>query len=526
VTTTSNGTRPHLNAVPHPDEPPPEDGIDTRPPPNDVPAEQAVLGAMMLSRQAILDALEVLQPHDFYRPPHEWIWDAIITMHTAGDPVDAVTVSDHLTSTGQLAKIGGAPYLHTLISTVPVAANAGHYARIVADRAANRRLVEAGTRIAQLGYATNGGNVADLQHAATQTLERATTGQPTGGGTASTWQPVDLTPFLYGEQIATVAPSLLARSDGAHLIYPGAVHSISGEPGSGKSWVAVLACLQEITEAHPVAYLDFEDRAARVTSRLLEAGGHPAQIEAHFRYLRPETALTAGTVAHLVAAVQGCSLVVIDGITEAMGMHGLSLLDNEDVARFIALLPRRIANLGPAVLQIDHVVKNSEARGRWAIGGQHKLAAIDGCAFKAEIVEKFGRGKRGQTRIVLDKDREGHVEEIATGGAVATLTLDSTPDERHDAGQLRMYLDPPAPEPADEDGGFRPTHLMARVSRYVEINPAATGKQIEEVVSGKAQYVRQAIRSLVQEGHLRVETGPRGARLYYSTGRYTDTPEP
>jgi hypothetical protein len=207
VTTTSNGTRPHLNAVPHPDEPPPEDGIDTRPPPNDVPAEQAVLGAMMLSRQAILDALEILQPHDFYRPPHEWIWDAIITMHTAGDPVDAVTVSDHLTSTGQLAKIGGAPYLHTLISTVPVAANAGHYARIVADRAANRRLVEAGTRIAQLGYATNGGNVADLQHAATQTLERATTGQPAGGGTASTWQPVDLTPFLYGEQIATVAPS-------------------------------------------------------------------------------------------------------------------------------------------------------------------------------------------------------------------------------------------------------------------------------------------------------------------------------
>jgi replicative DNA helicase len=132
VTTPTNGTRPHLAPVPQ--EPPPEDGIDTRPPPNDVPAEQAVLGAMMLSRQAILDAVEILQPHDFYRPPHEWIWDAIITMHTAGDPVDAVTVSDHLTSTGQLAKVGGAPYLHTLISTVPVAANAGHRQHVAARR--------------------------------------------------------------------------------------------------------------------------------------------------------------------------------------------------------------------------------------------------------------------------------------------------------------------------------------------------------------------------------------------------------
>lgn len=514
-----------LEVVPYPEPPAGDDGDDYgRTPPNDIGAEQAVLGAMMLSKAAIDDATAILQPHDFYRPSHERIWDAITTLRDQDAPVDAVTVSGYLTDRGELAKVGGAPYLHDLITTVPTAANAGYYAHIVAKRAANRRLVEAGTRIVQLGYAGIDGDVEDLKQAATKTLERATSGLPAAGGTPSSWQPVDLAPFLYGAELATIPPSLLARSDGACLLYAGATHSISGEPGSGKSWFAVLACLQLIAGGRDVAYIDFEDRAARVTARLLEAGAVPAQIEQHFRYLRPETALSAGTVAHLTSAVEGCALVVIDGITEAMSLHGMSPADNDEVAKFDHLLPKRITNLGPAVLQIDHVVKNQENRGRYAYGGQHKLAAIDGCAFKAQIVEKFGRGKRGQTKIILDKDREGHVEEIATGLTVATLTLDSTPDERHDSGQLRIYLDPATTDIADDGVTFRPTRLMEKVSRYVEATPGATGKQIEEVLGGKATYVRSALRALVAESYIRVDPGRHGARLHYSEVRFEEDP--
>ena len=133
-----------------------------RTPPQDIAAEQSVLGGMMISKDAIADVVEQLRGNDFYRPAHEAIYDAILDLYGRGEPADAVTVSDELTKRGEMTRIGGAPYLHTLISMVPTAANAGYYARIVRERAVLRRLVEAGTRIVQLGYATDGGDVDDI----------------------------------------------------------------------------------------------------------------------------------------------------------------------------------------------------------------------------------------------------------------------------------------------------------------------------------------------------------------------------
>lgn len=132
----------------------PEYGARTLP--HDDVAEQSVLGGMMLSKDAIADVVEVLRGSDFYKPAHENIYEAIITLYGHGEPADAVTVADELNKRGELNRIGGAPYLHSLISSVPTAANAGFYAEIVAERAVLRRLVEAGTKIAQLGYSQDG----------------------------------------------------------------------------------------------------------------------------------------------------------------------------------------------------------------------------------------------------------------------------------------------------------------------------------------------------------------------------------
>ena len=139
----------------------PRGGFD-RTPPQDVAAEQSVLGGMMISKDAIADVVERLRGTDFYRPAHEAVYDAILDLYGRGEPADAVTVSAELTKRGEMSRIGGAPYLHTLISMVPTAANAGYYARIVRERAVLRRLVEAGTRIVQLGYATEGGDVDEI----------------------------------------------------------------------------------------------------------------------------------------------------------------------------------------------------------------------------------------------------------------------------------------------------------------------------------------------------------------------------
>ncbi|HZR53066.1 MAG TPA: replicative DNA helicase [Streptosporangiaceae bacterium] len=124
-----------------------------RTPPHDVAAEQCALGGMLLSKDAISDVIEVIRPTDHYRPAHQLIHEAILDLYGRGEPADAITVANELSRRGEIARVGGGPYLHTLIASVPTAANAGYYARIVRERAILRRLVEAGTRIVQFGYA-------------------------------------------------------------------------------------------------------------------------------------------------------------------------------------------------------------------------------------------------------------------------------------------------------------------------------------------------------------------------------------
>ena len=127
-----------------------------RTPPQDLMAEQSVLGAMLMSKDAIADVVEVLRGPDFYRPAHELVYDAILDLYGRGEPADPITVANELQRRGELTRIGGAPYLHTLSANVPIAANAGYYAEIVREKAILRRLVDAGTRIVQMGYAGQG----------------------------------------------------------------------------------------------------------------------------------------------------------------------------------------------------------------------------------------------------------------------------------------------------------------------------------------------------------------------------------
>jgi replicative DNA helicase len=125
-------------------------------PPQNIDAEQSVLGGMLLSKDAIADVIEVLRPGDFYRPAHQMIYEAAVDLYGRGEPVDQITVAAELGSRDELTRVGGAPYLLDLAGYVPTAASAGYYAKLVAEKAILRRLVEAGTRIVQLGYGHTG----------------------------------------------------------------------------------------------------------------------------------------------------------------------------------------------------------------------------------------------------------------------------------------------------------------------------------------------------------------------------------
>src|SRR4051812_27996608 len=155
----------------------PSTGELMRTPPQDLAAEQSVLGGMLLSKDAIADVVEAVRGHDFYRPAHELVYEAILDLYGRGEPADAVTVSAELQKRGELGRVGGAPYLHTLLQSVPTAANAGYYARIVRETAILRRLIEAGTKIVQLGY-TGDGDADDIVDAAQVEVYNVTDRRP------------------------------------------------------------------------------------------------------------------------------------------------------------------------------------------------------------------------------------------------------------------------------------------------------------------------------------------------------------
>lgn len=149
------------------------EGDFDRTPPQDLEAEQSVLGAMLMSKDAVADVVEVIRSTDFYRPSHETIFDAIVSLFSRGEPADPITVAGELGKQGQLQKVGGPVYLHDLLATVSIAANAIYYASLVREKAVLRRLVNASIRIAQLGYQGQG-DVDDIVDEAQQTLYEVT----------------------------------------------------------------------------------------------------------------------------------------------------------------------------------------------------------------------------------------------------------------------------------------------------------------------------------------------------------------
>ncbi|SNQ47056.1 Replicative DNA helicase [Frankia canadensis] len=248
-------------------------------PPHDLPAEQAVLGAMLMSREARGDISEILQPSDFYRPAHSSIFEAVMRLDGQGEPADALTVAADLLRRGHLDRVGGPEYLHTLIAAVPTAANGGYYARIVAEKAVFRRLLEAGGRIAQIGQ-TAAGAATDAQELADQTLHAALNGPDTGNG-----------PVLLGADSAAFLDELEALQRGdvtpagvltgfsdldevTRGFQPGQLVIIAARPSVGKTTLALdVARAAAIKARRPTLFVSLEmtDKELRQKIRAAEA---------------------------------------------------------------------------------------------------------------------------------------------------------------------------------------------------------------------------------------------------------------
>lgn len=323
---------------------------------------------------------------------------------------------------------------------------------------------------------------------------------------------------------------MLTRDDGVSLIYPGLTHSIHGESESGKSMVCQIEAARILVAGEEVVYLDFESDPAALVERLRLFGASDAQILAGFRYVQPEVAFNATGQDRLAwegLLRQRPALIVIDGVTEALNMFGYSSNDNDELTKWGRMFPRRLADVtGAAVVMVDHVTKSTDGRGRFAIGGQAKLAMITGAAYSVEVEAPLGRGLRGELRLMVGKDRPGYVRGHAgpmQGSSrtqeAARVIVDSLDDER------RPVVSMLGPEHVEDEDGFRPTGMMVKVSKYLETSDGAPISQsaLVDGVGGKNRdMTRRAIDMLAVEGYIARTIGPRNVKTYTSLRPFRD----
>lgn len=246
-----------------------------RTPPHNFDAEQAVLGGMMLSKDAIADVIDKIVGEDFYRPNHASVFAAICDLYGRGEPADAVTVAGELDRRGLLARIGGAPYLLDLIQCVPTAANAGYYASVVAEKSTLRRLVQAGTRVVSYGYSgADGADIDQVVDAAQAEVYNVTENRRTTNDfTSMTDLMQETLDGLETDADATGVSTGFYDLDAlTHGLHPGQLIVIGARPGAGKSTLAMdflRACA--IKQGKPAVIFSLEMSKDEIMHRLISA---------------------------------------------------------------------------------------------------------------------------------------------------------------------------------------------------------------------------------------------------------------
>jgi len=251
-------------------------GNDPRVMPHNLEAEQSTLGGMLLSQEAVAEVFEAVSGSDFYAPKHELIFNAILTLFGRGEPTDVIAVSDELNKSGNLLKAGGADYLHSLTSYVPTAANASYYAKIVADKAIMRRLIEAGTRIAQSGY-ENQGEVEDLVNQAQAEVYRVASqaaGEDYVGLSDSIEDAIREIEFAQkrGGELTGIPTGFLDLDALTHGLHPGQLVIVAARPAVGKSTFALdMARAAAIKNNQATIFFSLEMGRAEIAMRMLSA---------------------------------------------------------------------------------------------------------------------------------------------------------------------------------------------------------------------------------------------------------------
>ncbi|MFI7707624.1 AAA family ATPase [Nonomuraea sp. NPDC049480] len=319
------------------------------------------------------------------------------------------------------------------------------------------------------------------------------------------WRPVDLTPVLNGTY-KSPKPTVGARSDGVGLYYPGRSHVLAAESESGKTWFQLAVHAHEMRAGNGTIYVDFEDDEGGVVGRLMDMGVPLDLISKYFGYIRPEEPFNVpGGKVELAEAMGDLkpTLVTLDGVTEAMTLHGLDPLNNRDAAAFGQMLVKPITARGPAVTSLDHVTKDKDGRGRYAIGAVHKLNGLNGAMYALENKEPFGVGITGRSAIFISKDRPGQLRRwsLPQGDRKWFGDLVVASDQYVEVSIQAVQVQ------AKVNAARARRDLMVKVCDLLATAKDAgfSKAAIEAGVGGNHQATRYALEVLINEGYVRVE---------------------
>lgn len=265
-------------------------------------------------------------------------------------------------------------------------------------------------------------------------------------------------------------PALMARTDGCNMLYAGKLHWLQGEPESGKTFFALAAVAEALSAGRVALFIDFEDSRASVIGRLHDMGADTAR----FVYVRPTEPLEGDAVKDAQALMAlDPTVVVLDGVTEAMALHGLDPIRAVDTAEFVHEILDRFRDPGVMTIAIDHVARGDAGKGRYAYGSQHKGAAVDGVAYRFEIIQVFSRDQGGAARIDVAKDRPGFVRSFALNKERAGVLRVVPGDE------LKVFVEPPTPAVAEADDG--PSYTQQRVLDTLDEEGVTAGLTYHEI---------------------------------------------
>jgi hypothetical protein len=327
------------------------------------------------------------------------------------------------------------------------------------------------------------------------------------------WATIDLVELVRAIRAGThepTLPTILAVEGGLPLFYPQRINSLFGESGGGKTWVALAAVAETARNGERALLVDYEDNPNGIAERLALLGLDDGEVN-RIDYRNPTSGISLG----VPTIGDGYALIVLDSTGEAMAAGGVDSNADREVAQWFAIV-KQLTRLdgGPAVVVLDHVPKDKEAPSAYAIGSQRKRAAVTGAAYRVDTIKEPAKGRDGKLKLTVAKDRPGNRPK----GSIAAEV-----EVRSGADKVTIELHVSETQATTESGGrFRPTVLMERISRYVEINPGCSKRVMLEAVQGKREHLETALGVLIEEAWIRVTTGPRNALQHWSERPFRD----